>query len=475
MLSLQSGNLRLCDRLNRREAIRLGGLGALGLTLPTLLAAQSNAAPRQSAPHPPTRFGRAKRCILLYMWGGPPHHDTFDLKPNAPREIRGEFAPIPPSVPGIEISDHLPLLAEQADKFTILRSLNHRDGDHISASHDLLTGNTYPRISPLITARRSDHPHFGAVLSRLQPRNNGLPGYVQLPCLLQSNSGKVIPGQYGGFLGSRYDPFIINAVPNKFPIEDPTFEQFIPQELRLQQGLTPMRLAGIGRMASQLDQRMKQLDRSRAAASLNSAQQKALSLLSSPQSRRAFDLSTEDPRLRDRYGRHTFGQELLFSRRLIEAGVPLVTVYWRNGPVRTDIGWDNHINNFPNLKNWQLPPLDRAFSALLADMDTRGMLDDTLVVWMGEFGRSPKIDSNGGRNHWPQVFSAVMAGAGIPRGTIFGESDRDGAYPKEYPVSPLDLGATILHLLGIDITRHLYDQTERPHQICKGQPIEQLL
>ena len=285
----------------------------------------------------------------------------------------------------------------------------------------------------------------------------------------------MIPGQYGGFLGSRYDPFIINAVPNKFPIEDPTFEQFIPQELRLQQGLTPMRLAGIGRMASQLDQRMKQLDRSRVAASLNSAQQKALSLLSSPQSRRAFDLSTEDPRLRDRYGRHTFGQELLFSRRLIEAGVPLVTVYWRNGPVRTDIGWDNHINNFPNLKNWQLPPLDRAFSALLADMDTRGLLDDTLVVWMGEFGRSPQIDANGGRNHWPQVFSAVIAGAGIPRGTIFGESDRDGAYPKEYPVSPLDLGATILHLLGIDITRHLYDQTERPHQICKGQPIEQLL
>ena len=471
MLSLQSGNLRLCDRLTRRESMRLGGLGAFGLNLPDLLAAQSDSPPPDFA----ASFGRAKRCILLYMWGGPPHHDTFDLKPNAPSDIRGEFSPIPTNVPGIEISDHLPLLAEQADKFTILRSLNHRDGDHISASHDLLTGNAYPRISPLITARRSDHPHFGAVLSHQRPANNGLPGYVQLPCLLQSNSGKVIPGQYGGFLGSRYDPFIINAVPNKSPIEDPTFKQFIPRELRLQNGLTPTRLAGIGRIASQLDERMKQLERSHAAKSLNSAQQKALSLLSSPQSRRAFDLSTEDPRLRDRYGRHTFGQELLFSRRLVEAGVPLVTVYWRNGPVRTDIGWDNHINNFPNLKNWQLPPLDRSFSTLLADMDARGMLEDTLVVWMGEFGRSPKIDGNGGRNHWPQVFSAVMAGAGIPRGTIVGESDRDGAYPKEAPVSPLDLGATILHLLGIDITKNLYDQTGRPHQICKGQPIEQLL
>ena len=462
MLSLQSGNLRLCDRVSRREAMRLGSLGALGLTLPQLLSAQTAAV----TPGQPPSFGRAKRCILLYMWGGPPHHDTFDLKPNAPSDIRGEFYPIPTNVPGIEISDHLPLLAEQADKYTILRSLNHRDGDHISASHDMLTGNAYPRVSPLITARRSDHPHFGAVLSRQQPRDNGLPGYVQLPCLLQSNSGKVIPGQYGGFLGIRYDPFIVNAVPNKSPIEDPTFEQFVPREVRLHEGMTPLRLKGIGRIANQLDQRLRKLDRTRAAESLNSIQQTALSLLCSPQSRQAFDLSNEEPRVRDRYGRHTFGQELLFARRLVEAGVPLVTVYWRNGPVRTDIGWDNHINNFPNLKNWQLPPLDRAFSALL---------DDTLVVWMGEFGRSPHIDDNGGRNHWPQVYSAVVAGAGLPRGATIGASDREGAYPREYPISPHDLGATILHLLGVDINRKLYDQTGRPHQICQGKPIAQLL
>ena len=199
------------------------------------------------------------------------------------------------------------------------------------------------------------------------------------------------------------------------------------------------------------------------------AQQKALSLLSSPQSRRAFDLSTEDPRLRDRYGRHTFGQELLFSRRLIEAGVPLVTVYWRNGPVRTDIGWDNHINNFPNLKNWQLPPLDRAFSALLADMDTRGLLDDTLVVWMSEHGRTPQIDSKpkgAARHHWSRAYSAVYAGGGFARGRVVGQTDALAGEVQNLPVSPKDILATTFHLLGIDPHTTLLDLENRPQPIA---------
>ena len=473
MFSLVGKAIRLCDGVTRRELLRIGGLSTLGLSLPHLL--QARAAQANESTDKPSTFGRAKRCIFLYMWGGPPHHDTFDPKPDAPSSIRGEFYPIPTNVPGISIADHLPLLADQADKYTIVRSVNHNDADHISASHDLLTGNKYLRISPIVTARRIDHPHIGAVWAKFHPKNNGLPGYVQLPCLLRSNSGKIIPGQYGGFLGKKYDPFIVNAVPNKLPIEDPDFESFIPAEIRLHEGLTPSRLEGVRRIAEAFDEQSPALNDSQVSRELSNVQRQALSLLCSPKARQAFDLSLEDQKLRDRYGRHTFGQEVLFARRLVEAGVPLVTVYWRNGPPRTDIGWDNHINNFPNLKNWQLPPLDRAFSALLKDLSDRGMLDDTLVVWMGEFGRSPRIDSNGGRNHWPQVFSIVMAGAGIRGGEVYGASDGDGAYPKDKPVSPHDVGATIFHLLGVDINQTLHDHIGRPHQICRGKPIAGLI
>jgi hypothetical protein len=453
--------------------LRVGGLSTLGLTMQHLM--QARAGQVEKATGQSSTFGRAKRCIFLYMWGGPPHHDTFDPKPDAAADIRGEFDPIATNVPGIFVSDHLPWLADQADKYTIVRAVNHVDADHISASHDLLTGNAYPRVSNLITARRSDHPHIGAVLAKLRPRTGDLPPYIQLPCLLKSNSGKVIPGQYGGFLGKKYDPFIINAVPNKEPVEDPTFAQFAPEATRLEEGLTSIRLDGVRRLAELLDDRARALDRSLVARELDSLRQQAFSLLCSPKAREAFNLSAEDPKLRDRYGRHTFGQEVLFARRLVEAGVPLVTVYWRNGPPRTDIGWDNHINNFPNLKNWQLPPLDRAFSALLEDLSQRGMLDDTLVVWMGEFGRSPRIDANGGRNHWPRVFSIVMAGAGIRGGEVYGASDRDGAYPKDNPVSPHDVGATIFHLLGIDVNQTLHDPTGRPHLVCRGKPISGLI
>ena len=473
MFSLQSKSVRLCDGVARRELMRIGGLSALGLTMQHMLHAQSVQA-RSSADQSST-FGRAKRCIFLYMWGGPPHLDMFDPKPDAPADIRGEFSPIATSAPGVFVSDHLPWLADQADKYTIVRSVNHADSDHISASHDLLTGNPYLRVSNIITARRTDHPHIGAVLAKLRPGAGDLPPYVQLPCRLESNSGKVIPGQYGGFLGKRYDPFIINAVPNKKPVEDPEFSQFAPDSMELEEGLTSVRLDGLRRLTAQLDDRARALDNSLAARELDSLRQQAFSLLCSPKARQAFDLTSEDPALRDRYGRHTFGQEVLFARRLVEAGVPLVTVYWRNGPPRTDIGWDNHINNFPNLKNWQLPPLDRAFSALLQDLSDRGLLDDTLVVWMGEFGRSPRIDSRGGRNHWPQVFSVVMAGAGIRGGEVYGASDGDGAYPQDSPVSPHDIGASIFHLLGIDGNQILHDASGRPHLVCKGTPVSGLI
>ena len=474
MFAIQARSTQFCDGVSRRDFVQLGGLGSLGLTLPNLFQAQTSQAEMSLSNLSPT-FGKAKRCILLYMWGGPPHHDTFDPKPDAPAEVRGEFGTIHTNVPGILVSDHLPLVAQQADKYTILRSMSHKNGDHIAVSHDMLTGNVYLKTSPVVTAKRTDHPHFGAVLAHLKSAQNGLPSYVQLPCVLRSNSGKVIPGQNGGFLGRKYDPFLVDAVPNKAPSHDPDFQQFTPNLLRLRGDLTLGCLDRRRNLVEMMNHQCRQLEESRLFDQFDQNHQQAFSLLTSPKARQAFNLAGEKPERRDRYGRHTFGQGTLLARRLVEAGVPLVTVYWRNGPVRTDIGWDNHINNFPNLKNWQLPPLDRALSALLEDLSSSGLLEETLVVWMGEFGRSPHIDNNGGRQHWPHVYSVVLAGGGIRGGQIYGMSDGQGAYPTENPVSPIDLGATIYHLLGIDTGTIIFDQFGQPHPVCRGEAVEGLI
>ncbi len=476
MFSILGRGVRLCDGMSRREALRVGGLGALGLGLPEFLGARAGCGSETAPVAGSTTFGRAKHCILLYMWGGPPHLDTFDMKPEAPLEIRGEFEPIATSAPGISISDHLPLLSRHADKYTIVRSVTHTNGDHISQCHDMLTGNAYPKVTPIISAARSDHPHFGAVLAHLQPRQNGLPASVQLPCALASNSGKIIPGQYAGFLGQKYDPYLIEACPNKLAIEDPDFRNFSAADIRLPESVTPERLEERRRLLALVSRRVDQRERASEERGMENVYQQAFSLVSTARVRQAFDLASEDPATRDRYGRSTFGQGVCMARRLVEAGVPLVTVYWPNGPPRTDIGWDNHINNFPNLKNWQLPPTDRAVSALLDDLDRTGKLNETLVVWMGEFGRSPRIDDNGGRDHWPAVYSVVMAGGGVRGGETYGASDRQGAYPFSLPATPLDLGATIFHFLGIDAKTEIHNQfTGQPHPVCRGTPIAGLI
>jgi hypothetical protein len=476
MLSLLGRGVRLCDGISRREALRVGGLGALGLGLAEYLGAR---AARGSETAPVARastFGRAKHCILLYMWGGPPHLDTFDMKPDAPLEIRGEFEPISTSVAGISICDHLPLLSRHADKYTIVRSVTHSNGDHISQCHDMLTGNAYPRVTPIISAARSDHPHYGSVLAHLQPRQNGLPGCVQLPCTLASNSGKVIPGQFAGFLGQKFDPYLIEACPNKLAIEDPEFRKFTAADIRLPASVTPERLEERRALLDRIGKGPVQLQAPSERQGMDKLYEQAFALVGTARVREAFDLASEVPATRDRYGRSTFGQGVCMARRLVEAGVPLVTVYWPNGPPRTDIGWDNHINNFPNLKNWQLPPTDRAVSALLDDLARTGKLDETLVVWMGEFGRSPRIDDNGGRDHWPSVFSVVLAGGGVRGGETCGASDGQGAYPLSLPVTPLELGATIFHFLGIDARTEIRDQfTGQPHVVCRGTPIAGLI
>ena len=286
----------------------------------------------------------------------------------------------------------------------------------------------------------------------------------------------MIPGQDGGFLGQKYDPFMVNAVPNKGAIQDPNFEKFHPAEIDLPVDLSAARLGRRRDLLDTVDGQLRRLDRTAQQRGLDGAYQRAFSMLGSHKVQQAFNLSAVDEGLRDRYGRHNFGQGVLLARRLVEAGVPLVTVYWPNGPPRTDIGWDNHINNYRNLKNWQLPPVDRALSALLEDLSQSGQLDDTLVVWLGEFGRTPSINDNGGRDHWPQVYSAVLAGAGIQGGAVYGASDERAAAVLEAPVPPVELAATIYHYLGIDPHTELTDTyTGRPYKVCQGSPVEGLI
>lgn len=463
-------------RVLRRNFLQIGGLASFGLTSSEVWGKRACQGAQGDAIARSSTFGRAKHCILLYMLGGPSHLDTFDMKPEAPVEIRGEFRPIATSAPGIAICDHLPLLSRHADKFTIVRTVTHTNGDHISQCHDMLTGNEYPRVAPIISAARSDHPHFGAVLAYLQPRHNGLPAYVQLPCNLASNSGKIIPGQYGGFLGQKYDPYLIEASPNKSAIEDPDYRHFSAADVRLPDAVTSGRFEQRRALLEFVNQSRDRRARTDAEQGMESLYQQAFAMLGTPRVRHAFDLASEDPATRDRYGRSTFGQGVCMARRLVDAGIPMVSVYWPNGPPRTDIGWDNHINNFPNLKNWQLPPTDRAVSALLEDLARSGKLDETLVIWLGEFGRSPRVDENGGRDHWPYCFSVVLAGGGIRGGETYGVSDSQGAYPLSHPVTPIDLGATVFHLLGIDTKAEIVDPlTGRPHVVCKGTPVAGLI
>jgi len=475
MLTLRGQGVRFCDGISRRDLLRVGGLGTLGLTLPRFLQARESQPARQSELSSRT-FGKAKHCIFLFMWGGPPHQDTFDPKPDAPAESRGEFGAAATNVPGIYVTDHLPRLAQHADKYSIVRSVTHKNGEHIGVSHDILTGNVYRYINPVTSAARNDNPHYGAVLAHLKPRDNGLPAYVQVPCLLQSNSGKTIPGQNGGFLGQKFDPFMVEAASNKDAVQDPEFRRFSPDEPNLQAGLNTSRLKDRHSLLDTFDHEFARLGQTAEQRGFDGMYQKAFSMVSSPQVRRAFDLSHADRAQRDRYGQHTFGQGVFLARQLVDAGVPLVTVYWPNGTPRTDIGWDNHINNFRNLKNWQLPPVDRALSALLEDLHQSGKLDETLIVWAGEFGRSPAINEQGGRDHWPQVYSIVMAGAGVPGGTVYGSSDSQAGQPASNPVTPADVGATIYHLLGIPPETIIHDTfTGQPHPVCRGQAIGPLV
>jgi hypothetical protein len=467
MLSIRGAKVRCCDGFTRRDFLRIGGLGTMGLMLPSLLKAQAASAAAHS-------FGSAKRCIMLFMYGGPPHQDTWDLKPDAPAEIRGEFKPIKTNVPGIEISEYFPMLARHADKYAIIRSVTQETNIHTIAAHAMLTGHPYPKPAQNdVSASPDDFPHYGAVLSQVRPSDPRLPTFVALPLRIGNTDGKVTPGQGGGFIGGEYDPFQVNVTMPRLNPDPQAYENlnFRTPNLTLSEGISSARMNARRGLQREVDTALRAIDREATMRSFDYYAEKAFNILSSRETQRAFNLDAESAKVRDRYGRLVFGQGCLLARRLIEAGVSLVTVYWHMDGTAVDPAWDTHKDNYPNLKNRLMPPTDRAFSALLEELNQRGLLEDTLVVWSGEFGRTPKINAQGGRDHWGTCQSVVMAGAGVKGGQVFGSSDETAGYPVSDAVTPADVGATIYHLLGISPNTEVIDQTGRPHPIIRGTPI----
>lgn len=447
-------------RATRREALRAGALALTGLSLPGLYAGRSVAGSDRKGGS--RGFGQARSCILIFQWGGPSQLDTWDLKPEAPADIRGEFQSIETTTPGIRISEHFPRLAQQTHRLAIIRSMTHDDPAHLSTAHRILTGHLAPVVnSDAIGPGPNDWPHLGAIVARCRPSVGAMPSSVTMPWTVAHPAapGGKAPGQTGGWLGKAYDPFRVEGDPN-----DPRFEV---AGLGLPDGVTADRFHR--RRGLIQEKGTGPILPGRASEAWDGLHARALDALASAEARGAFQLDKEDDRVRDRYGRHIHGQCLLLARRLVEAGVGLVTVNWHDDHANF---WDTHGDNFNHLKNRLMPPADQGFSALLDDLAARGLLDETLVVWVGEFGRNPRITrGNAGREHWPRCYSAALAGGGIAGGQLFGASDRWAAYPARDPVSPEDLGATMLHALGIDPASEVTDPVGRALRINLGNPV----
>jgi hypothetical protein len=459
VFSLGSQGVRLCDALTRREWLRVGGLGPLGLWLPELLRSRASAGDGQIASA--SSFGRAKHCVLCFLFGAPAHQDIWDLKPEAPADVRGEFQPIATTAAGVSVGEHVPRIAQQAHRYAIVRSVTHPDNTHTVAMHYMLTGHRHLRPATNPQREPTDFPTFGAVMRCLRPGESALPSGISLnaPANQVSANNHIFPGFFAGWLGAEHDPLLI--------AQNPAAADFQPFPLA---GDSIERIEARRGLLAAVDRQQRVLAAAAEVSGLRGHYEKAFGLVASPTVRQAFDLAREDDRTRDAYGRSPFGQGTLLARRLIEAGVPLVTVNW----ARDDAFWDTHKDNFKLLKESLLPPFDRAFSALLDDLSGRGLLDETLVVCLGEFGRTPKINAAAGRDHWAACNSVVLAGAGIRGGQVFGASDRLAAYPAAAPVTPEDLAATIYHALGITPTTTLHDPLGRPYTLTAGTPLTSL-
>jgi uncharacterized protein (DUF1501 family) len=449
--------------ITRRELLQVGYSGLLGIGLPSLLDQRALAAAAGQSRGKTAR--KPKSVIIVFLTGAPSHLDMFDLKPDAPAEVRGEFQPVATKVPGIQISEHLPRLATRADKYALVRSLAHRENNHLVATHHLLTGYPQPGAFFDKVASRDDWPCYAGALDYLRPRHDAIPNGVHLPTFLMEGP-LTWPGQHAGILGPKHDPWQITS--------DPNAANFRVDSLRLAPGIEVSRLNDRQALLEQVDRQQTRIADLAAARRLSDQQQQAFSMLTSGKVAQAFEMNREPAPVRDRYGRHAFGQSLLLARRLVQAGVPVVQA--NMGRAQT---WDSHGDIFPRLKNKLLPPLDQGVAALLDDLEAMGLLDETLVMLLGEFGRTPKISvqragQNPGRDHWAPCFFGLFAGAGVRGGLVIGKSDKIGAYPTTTPYSPDDVGATVYHVLGIDPGSEVRDRQNRPVRLNRGQVIQSL-
>ena len=477
MLTLLGSPRRCCDGVTRRESLSAGALTLLGggFTLPSLLAAEA----RKSATGRP---GKAKNVILLYLLGGAATQDMWDLKPDAPTEIRGEFKPIDTTAPGVRICEHLPRTSKWMHKAAVVRSVNHKAG-----CHNCLPSYTgFEQPMPDQHPRDSDPPSMGAVCEYLRGEGGDLPDYVYMPCWLGWGQVFRRAGPYAGFLGQRFNPLTTECRPHGDPGTKPApgkpvVVRGVPllPNTAFDADLTLDRLNSRRTLLQQFDDRKRSLDTHSALGGYDRIQRRAFDLLTSSRMRAAFDVSKEDPRRLDRYGRTLFGHSTLIARKLIDEGVRFVNVTWDLFWDRVQVdydAWDTHTNNFEILKTNKLPHFDQTFSALLEDLDGSGALDETLVVVMSEMGRTPKINANAGRDHWTHCYSVVFAGAGIRGGMIYGASDAQAAFVKDRPVSTTDICATIYKCLGIDPNATVPDRGGRPVSIApEGRPIEGIL
>ncbi|MGE3317102.1 MAG: DUF1501 domain-containing protein [Planctomycetaceae bacterium] len=464
---LGRGSGKLCDGVTRREMLRIGGLSTLGLSLPALLQAQQTAPP-PGVINDPT-FGRAKNIIYVWLQGGPPQHETFDPKPDAPLEIRGPFNPIQTNVPGIDFCELLPRTARIADKLAVVRSLATNTDLHCASAYEVLTGYRYLGQNSRVIAP-TDWPYFGSLLKILKPSEKLPPlTSVWIPEIMKLNENVTPAGQTGGFLGRQWDPDRFNG--------DPSRADYKVEGLRMLD-VPPLRLERRISLLKQVNDHFQALERGRTPGIFNQFQEQAFDLLTTGRVQEAFAVHKEPDQVRDRYGRTQWGQCLLLARRLVEVGVRLVHVNWTREAGDSAVDnpmWDTHAQNADRVEDVLCPMFDVGFTALMEDLEQRGLLSDTLVIAIGEFGRTPKINRDGGRDHWGNVFSFLMAGAGIQTAQVYGASDKNGGYPAKDKITTGDLTATIFHSLGVHHEGVFLDAERREHRLTMGTPIRALL
>ncbi len=449
----------MLDHVSRRAVLSVGGASLLGLTFPQMLAAADSPRAKHKA--------RAKSVIFLHQWGGPGQHETFDPKPDAPDNVRGWYKATKTKLPGVLFGERIPKLAAMADKLCVVRCLTHTMKNHNSAGYYSLTG-----VAPATDDQRLRDsidlfPAYGSIVDKLSPAAKGVASFVAFPHVIAD--GSITPGQHASFLGKAHNPLFVN--------QDPSRADFKLPELTLPDSLTVERLENRKDILKLIDEQSDLLETSLVAQGLDESYQKAVAMLTSPRFKAAFDLSKEDKKTRDAYGRTTYGQSCLLARRVVEAGAKFVNVYFSRAIGGKGQGWDYHGFNKEDPKerlNELLPMTDQTLPALLNDLEDRGMLDGTLVVWVGEFGRTPRISSNGGRDHWPQCYCAVLAGGGTKKGFVYGASDKLGAYATVGQMRPEDLAATMFDALGIDPDTEIKDKLNRPLPVARGKPVSEL-